>query len=54
MKKKIIDFIYRLIAFLLLITFLPLLLIILAFDMLILNNEGNFLDDFLNKWKRPK
>jgi hypothetical protein len=48
------DFTYRLIAFIIIITILPVLLIALAFDVLVLNNNGEFISNYLNKWKTKK
>ncbi len=48
------DFIFRIIAFFILITILPILLIILAFDILVLNNDGEIITQFTNKWKKRK
>jgi|TARA_R100001594_G_scaffold89669_1_gene124102 hypothetical protein len=48
------DFTYRLIAFIIIITILPILLIALAFDVLVLNNNGEFISNYLDKWKTKK
>ena len=46
------DFIYRLIAFVFIVILLPVLLILLAFDILILNNDGNFFTNYIDKWRK--
>ena len=48
------DFIFRVIAFIIIITILPVLLIALAFDVLLLNNNGEFISNNLDKWKTKK
>ena len=48
------DFIFRVIAFIIIITILPVLLIALAFDVLVLNNNGEFIINYLDKWKTKK
>ena len=48
------DFIFRVIAFIIIITILPILLIALAFDVLVLNNNGEFISNYLDKWKTKK
>ncbi len=46
------DFIFRLIAFVFIVVFLPVLLLLLAFDILILNNDGNFFTNYIDKWRK--